>query len=225
MSSRNRGKPKPKLRYFSLEHPSEEEMKAVNDVLFNGPPIVVAIIGAAMVETELEVLLRRRLTRRDDETWKRVAGDSGPLHTLDHKITLGHALGIFDDCARENLNIIRTIRNAFAHAKKPLDFENELVRKELAAIALPARRRSSSYKALHNAKTMRYGAQLAFTSLCVRVTIVLIKKKGSLSTRAWRRRTKRQAARFAAQMRGSSGGLLGSWLAEQTADPSPQSQK
>src|SRR5438874_8355917 len=44
---------------------------------------------------------------------------------------MGYASSIYNEQVRDDLNIIRNVRNAFAHAKKLIDFDNEFVVAEL----------------------------------------------------------------------------------------------
>ena len=134
MPSRNRGKPKPKLRDLSRHPPTEEEKQALVDAVVSENPIATAILGAVFVEHELEMTLRGRLSKNDDDTWLALTGDEGPLGTFSKKITAAYALGVCDDITRSNLNIVRAIRNAFAHAKKLIDFDNELIASELKKV-------------------------------------------------------------------------------------------
>jgi hypothetical protein len=39
------------------------------------------------------------------------------------KVLLGFALGLFGEAARNDLTVIKNIRNAFAHAPRPINFE------------------------------------------------------------------------------------------------------
>jgi hypothetical protein len=134
MASRNRGKQKPKLADLSRTSPTWEEAEALFDAFLAAPPIAKAIIGAAMVEHELEQLLRQRFARKDNETWAALISDHGPLATFDQKITAGYAFRIYDDATRHNLSIVRKIRNTFAHAKKPTTFGHELIAGELRKV-------------------------------------------------------------------------------------------
>src|ERR1700693_6202579 len=119
MTSRNRGKKKPNLRRLSLDHPTDEEHDAVWATVGNAPhPIVIAILGCAMVEHQLDILLRRHFRRNDDDTWEVMVSDKGPLDTMFRKITAAYAFGIIDPETQHNINVVRGIRNTFAHAKK-----------------------------------------------------------------------------------------------------------
>ena len=73
MPSRNRGKPKLKLRDLSRKWPTDEETAAlVEHFASNSTPIVTAILGAALLEYELERMLRPRFRRQDEDTWKQM---------------------------------------------------------------------------------------------------------------------------------------------------------
>jgi DNA-binding MltR family transcriptional regulator len=133
--SRNRGRPKPKLRDYSRTALTHEERLDLFDAVAksNWHPIATAILGAVMVEHEIEILLRARLKKKDDPTWHELLDESGPFRSLHAKITMGHALGIYDEKLRDDLHVVRAIRNAFAHSKKLLTFDNALIIEELRA--------------------------------------------------------------------------------------------
>jgi hypothetical protein len=122
-------KRKPKLRDLSYAVPTGEEKRTLITSLVSASPISAAVMGAVLVEHELEGLIRKRFRRNDDDTWKDLLNDQGPLRSFHSKILTAYAFGIVDDTTRDNLDIVRQVRNAFAHAKTPLDFEHPLVKK------------------------------------------------------------------------------------------------
>jgi len=61
-----------------------------------------------------------------------LVGDNGPLNSFSSKIIVGYALGIYDEGMRNDLNIVRNIRNVFAHSKRLIQFDHPLIVKELA---------------------------------------------------------------------------------------------
>jgi DNA-binding MltR family transcriptional regulator len=98
-------------------------------------------------------LLQSKLKHKDDETWTMLVADSGPLRSFYTKIAMGYALGIYDKNIRSDLNIVRTIRNAFAHSKKLIQFDHPAVVAELRkATRLTLPKKSWKYKA--NASVM-----------------------------------------------------------------------
>jgi hypothetical protein len=119
----SRGKPKPKISDISRTPPTREELDALAASLESDElhPITAAILGAVLVEHELENELRRRL-RCNDDTWGELLSDIGPLRTFHSKIVMGCALRMYNDDVRFDLNIVRNIRNQFAHSKKLVSF-------------------------------------------------------------------------------------------------------
>lgn len=81
-----------------------------------------AIVSSSILEDNLEFAILSRfvdLSQRDiDYLFK---GDA-PLATFSAKIKIAFALGVFNVDVRADLNCIRDIRNAFAHARRSIDF-------------------------------------------------------------------------------------------------------
>jgi hypothetical protein len=192
MKKKGKGKQKPNLRDLSNISLTREEELALAKAAAHANPTVTAIMAAVLVEHELEGLLRRRLHRKDDDTWLDLTGDNGPLGTFDKKIKTAHALGICDDLTRKNLNIVRNIRNAFAHSKKLIDFEHELVVDELKKMAFRNERASKKFDRETKTQQQRYQA------LCFGITIQLMRKHTSAMhsrTRRLDRKTSRAMAK------------------------------
>jgi DNA-binding MltR family transcriptional regulator len=132
---------KPKLRDLSRLPPEFDDVIALSDALSKDHhPITTAIIGAVMIEHQLDRLLRSKLKHKDDTTWAMLVGDNGPLRSFSSKIAMGYALGIYDKRMHSDLNIVRNIRNAFAHPKKLIQFDHLAVVAELRkATAIPTK--------------------------------------------------------------------------------------
>jgi hypothetical protein len=81
-----------------------------------------AVLGAALLDSTLEDLVRARLkTRRED-----LLGSNRPLGSFSSRISLAHALSWIDDDAAADLDLIRSVRNDFAHAfDHALDFNRQ----------------------------------------------------------------------------------------------------
>ena len=189
MPSRNRGKPKPKLRDLSRKWPTHEELNELLEYLASSDvPIVTAILGAAVLEFELERMLRPKFRRQDDDSWKELTGDSGPLATFHMKILAGYAFGICDDTTRDGLNTIRTIRNVFAHATTLLDFRDNLITTELKKVTLSDQKRSTLYKHLsYYVRDATDDPQQAYKSLCFSIAAELERKQNRIEKARMRR--------------------------------------
>jgi hypothetical protein len=220
----SRGKPKPKLRDLSREHASAEESTAiVMAAQEEGQPIAAAILGAAIVEQELEALLRRRLGCKDDDEWGRLVGEMGPLGTFYRKIAMGRTLRMYEEDVKDNLDIIRSIRNVFAHAKKIIRFDHELIVSELKKVKIP-RTRKRHHQII---RELKYGPQTSYVSLCVNISIMLLKRQNAAMNAASRHRGRKLKMRtissLFSQIPGYPGlNQLGS-LAGQLVGPSEQS--
>ena len=171
----SRGKPKPKLRDYSHLELSPEERAAISDIAVSTDQhsIVVAILGYVLVEHELDYWLRRRFKRNDKKMWEKLLDERGPLRSFAAKITIGHAFGIYDAKVEHDLNIVRTIRNAFAHSKKLLDFDDKLLVPELlSAHCLDMKLK----KELQKNPTIQLG-KVAYILICLKLQNWFLKKK------------------------------------------------
>jgi hypothetical protein len=224
--ARNRGKSKPSLRDLSRIPPTLEERQAnLKALRQDESPIATAILGAAMVEHELEIELRACFRRSDDETWNTLTGDTGPLGTFNQKIIAAYGFGIVDEILKDGLNTIRQIRNAFAHAKRLIGFEHELIVRELKSISLPKARRSHRYRRLADVQDMKAGARIAYGTLCLSLCIELLDrrlKRRQAKDSARSRTLRRRKVLSNALLQPPSSrrlGLLGLLAGYQTADP------
>jgi DNA-binding MltR family transcriptional regulator len=179
MASRNRGKAK--LRDLSRLPLAPAEWIALSNQLNKGEhPIATAILGAVMVEHHLEELLRPRFKRNDDKTWAMLTANNGPLNSFDCKIALGYAFGIYDDGMRDDLHIVRRIRNAFAHSRKPIQFTHPAVVKELTGVTTKLPKLPKIYKGPTSTPT-------SYVSLCFMLSGNLLQ----ISTRRLKSKTYR----------------------------------
>src|SRR5712692_31282 len=95
-----------------------------------------AILAATNVEIALRYALSRRLTLQKDQH-ECMFGLDSPLGTFDHKIRIAHALEVFGQQTKKNLDLVRAIRNAFAHAHVPITFETEQVKSVCKFLVIP----------------------------------------------------------------------------------------
>ncbi len=188
MPSRNRGKQKQRLRDLSRISPTKEEQDALlTAITSEAPANTTAILGAVFVEHELEVSLRRRFGRNDDDTWADMLADNGPLSSFYAKIVMGYAFRIYDESTMENLHIVRAIRNAFAHSKKLIDFEHQLIVAELKKTTVPTKgKRTRVFKDI---QAVRDGAKVSYVALCFTLAIMFLEKRvraSEANSRRWK---------------------------------------
>ncbi|HTB04132.1 MAG TPA: hypothetical protein VK804_27005 [Bradyrhizobium sp.] len=95
-----------------------------------------AILAATNTENALRHVIARRLavTRSD---YDNLFGLNGPMGTFDLKIRMAFALKIFGKETNDNLILVRTIRNAFAHASIPITFDTVEIRELCRLLVIP----------------------------------------------------------------------------------------
>jgi DNA-binding MltR family transcriptional regulator len=169
-------KPKPTIRELIGRVPSEGEETALQQAVFSSPPMVTAILGQAMIEIELDKLLQRFFKKSDGEIWDRLSAENAPLDTFHRKIIMGWALGLYSDHTMDHLNKIRLVRNAFAHSKIVIDFDDPTILHELRSAKLPDKQHSQLFKEIKRVRSSRTAGRWAYRQLCTSVFIVLVRR-------------------------------------------------
>jgi hypothetical protein len=84
------------------------------------------ILAATSIEDMLEyqILLKLPGLRDDEPTRKRMFEADGQIASFSRKIEMAYALGIIDKAYRKKIDLIREIRNACAHSRKPISMKN-----------------------------------------------------------------------------------------------------
>lgn len=91
----SKGRKKPKLRDLSVNPLTYEEQTALIDaVAAAAHPMNTAILGAVLVEHELDMSLRKRMNITDDEEWEKIVDERGPLNSFSRKILIGRSLKV-----------------------------------------------------------------------------------------------------------------------------------
>jgi DNA-binding MltR family transcriptional regulator len=95
---------------------------------YGGSARSVVILQAAMVEVALEKAIQKKM-RKDipKEVLERLFEYDGPIGNFSSKTTIAYAFGILGTTARHDLDLIRLMRNQFAHCRKAMDFSTPQV--------------------------------------------------------------------------------------------------
>jgi hypothetical protein len=81
-----------------------------------------ALLLAANLENSLQIAIERRLAIAETHRTILFVDEASPLRRFSAKIRMGYALGLFGDGLKSNLDLVRMIRNVFAHAASPVHF-------------------------------------------------------------------------------------------------------
>ena len=99
-----------------------------------------------MIGTFLELLLERAISTRFEpeqplskERQQELFAGYGPLASFSAKISVGYALGLIPKSARDDLNIIKSIRNDAAHRIRNFSFESDESRQKCSSLTLITR--------------------------------------------------------------------------------------
>jgi DNA-binding MltR family transcriptional regulator len=96
------------------------------------------ILWAAVLEDYLRQILPYKMRQPLSATMKEIIfEDGGPLETFSAKIKLGFTISLFGRKTYHDLEIIRALRNEFAHCRKPLHFSTPEVSAVCATLLLP----------------------------------------------------------------------------------------
>jgi hypothetical protein len=156
-----RGKPM-SLEALSKEMPSEEQLLTYARDLIQESDRSSAIMAGALVEQALYVMICAKIADPGDgkqASW--FEGINAPFRSFEQKIALGRALAVYDQPIEDRLNIIRKIRNVFAHRSLPLDFSHPSLKPLVAK--------------LNPRPETEYPTRYIFAAYCVAIVNILIK--------------------------------------------------
>ena len=84
----------------------------------------LALYATAHIDTELEKLLKKKLIGSEKHV-KEILSFNGPLGTFSSKVKLSYSLGLIDKVMMDDINILRKIRNEFAHSDEAISFNTQ----------------------------------------------------------------------------------------------------
>ena len=109
-------------RFKNQNVPNVEEMVAFRKSIIFETDRGCALMSAACIDNFLGNLLRAHLI--DDTTVvPKLFMQYGPLSTFSSRTDLAYVLGLIDAETRREINLVRKIRNEFAHRHEPISFE------------------------------------------------------------------------------------------------------
>ncbi|WP_157730103.1 MltR family transcriptional regulator [Tenacibaculum jejuense] len=84
----------------------------------------VALLSISIIEKLLEDLLKKRLLN-EKKIIKDLFDGFGPLSSLSGKTKIAYSIGLIDKTIYDELNLVRSIRNKFAHSPEIIKFSDE----------------------------------------------------------------------------------------------------
>lgn len=87
----------------------------------------IAIVCTSLLEYSLGNLLERSFRNLSSDQRRELFEGTAPLSTFSARIAISYALAIVDKSIKSDLDLVRQIRNAFAHTIKPLNFDTPVI--------------------------------------------------------------------------------------------------
>lgn len=115
------------LADLSRELPNEEEISQLFSLMENESDSGSALVAGSFVEAAVYMAIAAKLVEDRAITDAIFHGANAPVATFSAKIRLGLGLGMYGPVTAERLGTIKDIRNAFAHALRPLDFNHPTI--------------------------------------------------------------------------------------------------
>ena len=111
------------LRAYSKALPQQgRDESDMADELASDSDRAFIILLSSFVENSLTEAIIERLPGYSDEIDNDIFGSNAPLSAFSSKIRIGQAMGIFGSKTRACLDVLRELRNACAHAMRPISF-------------------------------------------------------------------------------------------------------
>lgn len=121
-------KTKVSLHDLSREIPPLDEVDSLLSSLTNMEARAAALIMASILDNFLESAVASCFVKLSATKYNSLFRDrQAPFSSFANKISVGYALGVYNDGIRAQLDGIRSIRNAFAHTMTAIDFNHPVV--------------------------------------------------------------------------------------------------
>lgn len=123
-----------------------------------------ALVGAALLDQQLLELLTSHFLKQKP-TKELLEGGTAPLGTFSARIKVAYCLGLVTDLEHKELQLIRKVRNEFAHHVHGLTFEDEKITSFCSQFY--DRMPDAKEKGITRSARMRYIDAVLFTSLAL----------------------------------------------------------
>lgn len=102
---------------------SDADMPMIVGMLNTENDRTVALVCSTLIEEALKDAILSRMVQLSRDDSDKLFSGYAPLASMSAKTLIAFALGIIGKKTRQNLQTLRAVRNAFAHARAPLTFD------------------------------------------------------------------------------------------------------
>ena len=126
------------FRDYIREEPSNNDLPTMEQEFYGESDRAVALLQGAALGISLQAaILKKMRTNLTTEDEKKLFEGNGPISTFSARILIGFALNAFGKKTRHDLDLIRELRNAFAHVRKPMKFDTPQVSDMCSGLFIP----------------------------------------------------------------------------------------
>ena len=104
------------LKKYGAGAPTKDDVQALETELYDGSDRAAGVVLGALAENAITHLLRQRM------------GEESVDANFGTKIDMACSRKLFGDRTKQELTIIRHLRNQFAHSQKPIEFVTPVVK-------------------------------------------------------------------------------------------------
>jgi Mannitol repressor len=124
------------LKALVAKLPTEEELELVTkESIHSESDRAMALMNSSLVESALQVFIRNNLVPMGAEERESLFERDGPLSSFSKLIRVSFAFGVIDEEMKRNFNIVRELRNAFAHSRTFVTFETPAIANACAQLS------------------------------------------------------------------------------------------
>jgi hypothetical protein len=128
------------VEYFDMQFDIVTEFRSDLDLESD---LGCALLAIFFLEKELKVLLKKCLVDTP-EVDEKIFSFNGPLGTFSSKIEMGFSLGKISKTLKDELNLLRKIRNDFGHNPKQIDFNTHPINERCNSLKGSWKKQTSS---------------------------------------------------------------------------------
>ncbi|MFL6690150.1 MAG: hypothetical protein ACJ8IR_08220 [Alphaproteobacteria bacterium] len=116
------------LKALTEKSPDDDELDLVTKEASNSTSDrAMALMNASLVDAALQTLIKGHLVPMSKEELASLFERDGPLSSFSKLIRVSFAFGMINDEMKRNLNIVRELRNTFAHSRIFITFETPAI--------------------------------------------------------------------------------------------------
>jgi hypothetical protein len=175
---------------FLKSRPGLGELPAMEQEFYIGSARPAVILQASLVEDTLRRAIQTKFVQdMSSDLEERIFESNGPLSTFGNKIIIGRALGLYKSVFHHDFEIIRELRNAFAHERYPMEFETPEVSGMCQHLRLADHPKLRQQPPIYSEKYPDKGIVInrshprtRFTAACYTITVHLLMSRNQLAS-------------------------------------------